>query len=124
MKLPAELKGAFDRIICDPPFLSEDCQTKGMSLATNPNWRGCNSRLTICVAALTVRFLAKSWTGAEALRLLVCTGERMESLITKLYSKVGTRTTSFEVVHAKGLSNEFRCYANFESEDWKWVEEK
>ncbi|KAK3207166.1 hypothetical protein GRF29_103g56464 [Pseudopithomyces chartarum] len=99
MKLPAELKGAFDRIICDPPFLSED-------------------------SALTVRFLAKSWTGAEALRLLVCTGERMESLITKLYSKVGTRTTSFEVEHAKGLSNEFRCYANFESEDWKWVEEK
>lgn len=71
-----------------------------------------------------MRFLAKSWTGAEALRLLVCTGERMKSLITKLYSKVGTRTTSFEVEHAKGLSNEFRCYANFESEDWKWVEEK
>lgn len=35
MKLPAELKGAFDRIICDPPFLSEDCQTKGMSIVTN-----------------------------------------------------------------------------------------
>lgn len=25
----ASLKGAFDRIICDPPFLSEDCQSKG-----------------------------------------------------------------------------------------------
>ena len=24
-----ELKGKFDRIICDPPFLSQDCQTKG-----------------------------------------------------------------------------------------------
>jgi hypothetical protein len=24
-----ELKGSADRIICDPPFLSEDCQTKG-----------------------------------------------------------------------------------------------
>jgi hypothetical protein len=30
IQLPAEMKGAFDRIICDPPFLSEDCQTKGM----------------------------------------------------------------------------------------------
>ena len=29
IKLPAELKGSFDRIIVDPPFLSEDCQTKG-----------------------------------------------------------------------------------------------
>lgn len=25
----ASLKGAFDRIICDPPFLNEDCQSKG-----------------------------------------------------------------------------------------------
>jgi hypothetical protein len=30
LKLPAELKGACDRIIVDPPFLSEECQTKGM----------------------------------------------------------------------------------------------
>ena len=26
---PVEMKGAFDRIVCDPPFLSDDCQTKG-----------------------------------------------------------------------------------------------
>jgi hypothetical protein len=29
IQLPAELKASFDCIICDPPFLSEDCQTKG-----------------------------------------------------------------------------------------------
>ncbi|KAF1920579.1 putative N6-adenine methyltransferase-domain-containing protein [Ampelomyces quisqualis] len=100
IQLPVEMKGTFDHIICDPPFLSEDCQTK---------------------AALTVRWLAKSWT-AESLRLIVCTGERMESLVTtKLYGKVGTKTTDYEIKHAKGLSNEFRCYANFECEEWKWV---
>jgi len=27
--LPVDMKGKFDRIICDPPFLSADCQTKG-----------------------------------------------------------------------------------------------
>lgn len=32
LKLPAELKGACDRIVVDPPFLSEDCQTKGVYL--------------------------------------------------------------------------------------------
>ena len=68
-----------------------------------------------------MRWLAKSWT-QEALRLLVCTGERMESLITeKLYGRVGTRTTDYEIRHAKGLSNEFRCYANFECGAWKWT---
>lgn len=138
-KLPVELKGKFDRIIADPPFLSEECQTK---------------------TALTVRWLAKSWDppsdrlqsapsvqvtspfhgvhqprpanppepvekGEEqGFKLIACTGERMESLIHKLYSKAGIRTTSFEVVHAKGLSNEFRCYANFAYQDWKLLEEK
>lgn len=46
----------------------------------------------------------------------------MEGLVTeKLYGKVGTRTTDYEIKHAKGLSNEFRCYANFECEEWKWA---
>ncbi|KIW00382.1 uncharacterized protein PV09_08092 [Verruconis gallopava] len=104
IKLPVELKGQFDAIICDPPFLSEDCQTK---------------------AALTVRWLARAWpctgpdTDQHRLKLIVCTGERMETLIHKLYAKVGVETTTFEIVHAKGLSNEFRCYANFESDLWK-----
>ncbi|KAL9075437.1 MAG: hypothetical protein Q9157_004016 [Trypethelium eluteriae] len=31
LKLPVDLKGSFDRLICDPPFLSEDCQTKGVN---------------------------------------------------------------------------------------------
>ncbi|KAH8887063.1 NAD(P)-binding protein [Thozetella sp. PMI_491] len=106
VKLPAELKGCADRIICDPPFLSEDCQTK---------------------AALTVRWLSKaSSAGASAAalphRLIVCTGERMESLVTKLYRSFGLKTTSFEPVHARGLSNEFYCYADFECESWKWKE--
>jgi hypothetical protein len=30
IQLPPELKASFDHIICDPPFLSEDCQTKSM----------------------------------------------------------------------------------------------
>lgn len=34
--LPPQLKGAFDRVLIDPPFLSEDCQTKSISLS--PCW--------------------------------------------------------------------------------------
>ena len=103
LRLPQELKGRFDRIICDPPFLSEDCQAK---------------------TALTVRYLSKQWTQITktkyGLRLITCTGERMEPLITKLYGNVGVKTTTFEPQHSKGLSNEFLCYANFECETWMW----
>lgn len=97
VKLPIDLKGQYDVIICDPPFLSDDCQTK---------------------AALTVRWLSAT---DRPVKLIVCTGERMELLVHKLYAKSGIRTTDFEVVHAKGLSNEFRCYASFESDAWQFV---
>ncbi|KAK8222072.1 Protein-lysine N-methyltransferase efm5 [Zalaria obscura] len=90
LRLDPSMKGAFDRIICDPPFLSDDCQTK---------------------AALTVRWLAKTWDPASSTieqRLILCTGERMETLANKLYAKTGLRTTTFYPEHSKGLSNEFR----------------
>jgi len=103
IRLPAEMKGKFDRIICDPPFLSEDCQTK---------------------AALTVRFLAKDWSaplgGSPNVRFICCTGERMEHVLNRLYARIGVQPTTFEPQHSKGLSNAFSCYANFECEDWKW----
>ncbi|KAK4194984.1 putative N6-adenine methyltransferase-domain-containing protein [Triangularia verruculosa] len=98
-KLPSHLKASCDRIICDPPFLSQDCQTK---------------------AAITVNWLFKP---AADKKIIVCTGERMEALVTRLYRSVGIRTTDYEPVHARGLSNEFYCYANFDSLGWKWMEE-
>ncbi|KAL3426188.1 Protein-lysine N-methyltransferase EFM5 [Phlyctema vagabunda] len=104
LKLPPNMRGSVDHVICDPPFLSEECQTK---------------------AAMTVRWLSK-WSKAAKTqvdhhsRLVLCTGERMEGVVTKLYRPQGLATTTFDPVHKNGLSNEFRCYANFECEDWKW----
>jgi 23S rRNA G2069 N7-methylase RlmK/C1962 C5-methylase RlmI len=119
IQLPAELKSSFDRIIIDPPFISEDCQTK--STHSHREAFLVVQELTNIVA-LTVRWLAKSWT-PDSLRFIACTGERVESLLlNKLYGKAGTKTTDYELVHAKGLSNEFRCYANYECEAWKWVD--
>jgi len=114
------LKGSVDRIICDPPFLSEDCQTKG-ELMPNifPACQVCGTANTRA-AALTVRWLYKSQ--GEDRRLIVCTGERMETLIVKLYRSLGVKTVDYEPVHARGLSNEFYCYANFECDKWKWRE--
>ncbi|KAK4240747.1 NAD(P)-binding protein [Achaetomium macrosporum] len=105
LKLPAHLKGTCDRIICDPPFLNEHCQTR---------------------AAITVKWLSKPASTEEGKaqqqqpRLIVCTGERMEGIVTRLYRSFGLRTTDYDPVHARGLSNEFYCYANFESAGWQW----
>ena len=99
LRLDPGLKGKFDRILCDPPFLSTDCQTK---------------------AAMTVRWLAKdsiTQGSAQFPRIIVCTGERMEEIVHRLYPCI--KTTTFEPEHEQGrLGNEFRCYANYASNLW------
>ncbi|KAL2264003.1 hypothetical protein VTK26DRAFT_3558 [Humicola hyalothermophila] len=97
LKLPAELRGTCDRLICDPPFLNENCQTK---------------------TAITIRWLARPPPARP--RLIVSTGERMESVVTRLYRSFGLRTTDYEPAHARCLNNEFYCYSNFESGSWGW----
>ena len=65
---------------------------------------------------MTARWMAKSQTG----RVIVATGERMKDIVNRVYKGFGVKTTTYEPVHARGLSNEFYCYANFECEHWKW----
>ncbi|KAI1262010.1 putative N6-adenine methyltransferase-domain-containing protein [Xylariaceae sp. FL1019] len=99
-KLPSHLKGSVDRMICDGPFLNENCQTK---------------------MAMTMRWLARNTIPP---RLIICTGERMETLVDRLwYKPLGVRTTTYLPLHRGGLSNEFYCYANFECEAWEWKQE-
>ena len=99
LKLDPDMKGKYDRILCDPPFLSSDCQIK---------------------TAITIRWLTKqiaSGSEASKARVIICTGERMEDVILRLH--VGVKTTTFQPRHAQDrLSNEFRCYANYESDLW------
>ncbi|KAF2971945.1 hypothetical protein GQX73_g1592 [Xylaria multiplex] len=73
--------------------------------------------------AMTLRWLAHT-TKANTTppRVLICTGERMEKLVNRLYKPLGVSTTTYEPVHS-GLKNEFCCYANFECDAWRWKQE-
>ncbi|CAG8504157.1 8720_t:CDS:10 [Acaulospora morrowiae] len=75
-------QNAFDFIVVDPPFLSEDCCVKTM---------------------ITVKWLGKK----EGCKFLVCTGAVMRDLVNRL---VKARMTTFYPRHKGGLANEFRCY--------------
>ncbi|KAK6837887.1 hypothetical protein PG987_006168 [Apiospora arundinis] len=95
LKVPLELKGSVDRFIVDPPFLNVDTQTK---------------------TALTIRHITKS-TNPEQVRAIICTGERMQDLVLRLYKSFGMRTSTYEPEHHE-LQNEFLCYANYEGSKW------
>ncbi|KAG9284079.1 hypothetical protein G9A89_022853 [Geosiphon pyriformis] len=81
------LKGAFDYIVIDPPFLSEECFTKTM---------------------ITTRWLAN-----QGCKILVCTGKVMADLVKRL---IDARMTNFIPQHKGGLANEFRCFTNYKSD--------
>lgn len=90
-QIPAELKGSFDRLIIDPPFLSDECEIK---------------------AATSAR-----WLGKPDARFIVCSGAKMRDLLLRIYS---ARETKFTVEHQNGrLSNDFMCLLNYSSDNVK-----
>ncbi|CCH61192.1 hypothetical protein TBLA_0E01320 [Henningerozyma blattae CBS 6284] len=104
LEFDSKLKGRVDRLLIDPPFLNEDCQTKSSITAK---------------ALLAKDDNSKTKNGVLKHRLISCTGERMSDVIQNVYPN--THITTFYPEHGNGLSNEFRCYADFEWEQWKFV---
>ncbi|PIS57879.1 hypothetical protein CJI97_000933 [Candidozyma auris] len=104
--VPEKLYKKCHRLLIDPPFLEEECQTKSAQAARN--------LLAEDDGALTK-------TGDKRFKLISSTGERMRELILKHYPE--TRMTDFHPQHKNGLSNEFSCYASFECEHWKFVQD-
>ncbi|KAF8985573.1 hypothetical protein BGZ46_003579 [Entomortierella lignicola] len=87
-RLSEELKGTVDMIVVDPPFLSEECLTKTLQ---------------------TVRFLLKNGG-----KVVLCTG----LVMAEIAKKDDLKLTTFYPGHQNGLSNDFRCYVNYKSEQF------
>jgi len=99
----SEIKHKVDRLLIDPPFLNENCQTKS-SITAN--------------VLLAPNDGSKTANGIAKHRLISCTGERMKDIMKKVYPE--TNITTFLPEHGNGLSNEFRCYADFDWNGWKF----
>lgn len=89
LALDLSLKGAYDVLVCDPPFLSVEC---------------LNS------VANTIKFL-----GSSEVRIIFCTGLVMRA---ELDQQLKCHMTTFYPTHKNGLSNDFRCYVNYDSESF------
>lgn len=101
--VPAALAGKCHRLLIDPPFLEEECQTLSAEAARN---------------LLAPDQGEKTRSGDVRFKLISSTGERMRDIMRKTYPE--TRETTFHPRHQNGLSNEFRCYASFECSHWRF----
>ncbi|ODQ77733.1 hypothetical protein BABINDRAFT_40958 [Babjeviella inositovora NRRL Y-12698] len=101
-----DLKGKVHRLLIDPPFLSDECQSK--------------------VALTAKSLLVEDKTVVNSLgelqyKLISSTGEVMAPVIRKAYP--GVNMTDFVPQHKNGLSNLFACYASYEGKSWKFRDE-
>jgi 16S rRNA G966 N2-methylase RsmD len=90
LRIPAALRGKVDRVLADPPFLSDECLTR---------------------TAMSVRSLLKKEEG----RTMVCTGQKMEDMVPRLFP--GVRKVEFEPKHKGGLANAFACFMDWKGKD-------
>lgn len=103
--IPDKLRHKVDRLLIDPPFLEEVCQSNSAKAAFNLLKKDRTS-------------LTKK--GDLKYKIMSCTGERMKHVIRNNYPE--TRMTDFYPQHPN-LMNEFRCYASFEWSQWKFLPE-
>jgi hypothetical protein len=82
--LPESLKGSFDYLMVDPPFLSDECWAR---------------------TAETVK-----WLAAPGAKIACCTGAIMAD---KVFAELGCKESRFHPQHRGGLANEFRCFVSY-----------
>ena len=102
-ELQGDMKDAFDRILCDPPYHSKACVSQCMktqSALTNPV-------LNVVLDAKTVDWLAKD--GIEGLKI-VCTGETIQEVVLDMFD--GTSMMPFRPQHTVRLDNTYACFAD------------
>jgi EEF1A lysine methyltransferase 1 len=123
LRLPGWLRGWADRVVVDPPFLSDQCQA---AVAETVGWL-LKSKTEAGDRPSKTEAAEERGEDMEAPKIIVCTGAIMADLVLELYSDAGRgvqmRRTGFEAVHEGGrLSNEWGTFANFEGEEWRLVD--
>lgn len=102
--IPDALRNKCHRVLVDPPFLEDECQTNSAIAAKN---------------LLVNDKTEKTTRGDLKYKLVTSTGERMRDVIKKNYPD--SFITDFYPEHKNELGNEFRCYATFECSQWKFT---
>lgn len=101
--IPDILRHKCHRVLIDPPFLEDECQTNSATAARN-----------LLIEDKSLKTMANDLQ----FKLVSSTGERMRDVIKRNYPE--TKITNFYPQHKNGLSNEFRCYASFECSYWSF----
>jgi len=111
-ELPVDWRNSFDVVVCDPPFLNEECaaatwkaavETLGKRRMVVGGGGGDNSNSE-----------DKASTNSKACKVIFCTGEIMEETLVALSGGNLKKSETFFPEHASKLSNPFVLMTDYE----------
>jgi len=100
-ELPVDWRNSFDVVVCDPPFLTEDCAAATLKAAEETLGKKPLSTSTS--------------TASPTCKVMFCTGEIMEETLRKLSDGALRKSETFVPEHASKLSNPFVLMTNFDT---------
>lgn len=117
--LPADKipKGSIDFVLLDPPFLSDECFIKVCQTVRHIAKK--EAKVLICSGLSSFPCpLSRCHSVELCVFCVFCAGLVMKDLVGKIFK---TKECVFHPHHEKNLSNDFRCFTNYESDVMKWV---
>jgi len=99
-ELPVDWRNSFDVVVCDPPFLTEDCAAATLKAA---------------IETLGKKSSTTTSTASPTCKVMFCTGEIMEETLGKLSDGALRKSETFVPEHASKLSNPFVLMTNFDT---------
>jgi len=108
-ELPVDWRNSFNVVVCDPPFLTEECATATLKAAVDT----LGKKLEGDVEGSS--FSSTSVSSTKMCKVMFCTGEIMAETLTELSRGSLKKSETFFPEHASKLSNPFVLMTNFQT---------
>merc|ERR1719283_45140 len=108
-ELPVDWRNSFNVVVCDPPFLTEECASATLKAAVDTLGKKLEGDVEGSSSSST------SASSTKMCKVMFCTGEIMAETLTELSGGSLKKSETFVPEHASKLSNPFVLMTNFQT---------
>jgi len=108
-ELPVDWRNSFNVVVCDPPFLTEECASATLKAAVDTLGKKLEGDVEGSSSSST------SASSTKMCKVMFCTGEIMAETLTEFSGGSLKKSETFIPEHASKLSNPFVLMTNFQT---------
>jgi len=115
-ELPVDWRNSFDVVVCDPPFLTEECASATLKAAVETLGKKLEGGVGGSPSSASSSSASSSSTlSSKMCKVMFCTGEIMAETLTESSGGSLKKSETFIPEHASKLSNPFVLMTNFQT---------